>query len=251
MEKGIKELLIDELHDLLSAEQQIIKALPNIARAAESEALKIALALHLKETKGQVVRLAKIFKILKIQKKQKFCRGMDGLIHEATDVLKEFKTKSFMRDAAIISKVQRIEHYEIAAYGTARTFAQEIGLSDVADLLQETLDEEGNADRKLTKLAEGGFLTSGINYKANKPEKNNKPHGAKPRLIKAKAAAKAKPRLIKAKVTAKTKPRLIKAKLAAKAKPRLIKAKAKAKHVVKKTKRAQKARSTRPLASRR
>jgi ferritin-like metal-binding protein YciE len=168
MENGIKDLLIDELHDLLSAENQIIQALPTVISAAESADLKTAYEQHLKETKGQIARLEDVFKILHIEKKkEKLCKGMKGLIDECDEVLKEYKSKSPVRDAALISKTQRIEHYEISAYGTLRTFAKELDLDEVAELLQATLDEEGNADKKLTKIAEGGLLKAGINHNAN------------------------------------------------------------------------------------
>lgn len=167
MEKGLKDLLIDELHDILSAEEQIVKALPEMVRAAESSDLKKAFEGHLKETKGQVQRLKKIFTLLKLKRKEKLCKATKGLIQECKDVLKDFKKKSALRDAALISKAQRIEHYEISAYGTMRTFAIELDLNAVADLLQDTLDEEGHADEKLTKIAEGRLLKSGINEKAN------------------------------------------------------------------------------------
>lgn len=167
MEKGIKDLLIDELHDLLSCEEQIVDALPNMVAAAESSELKKAFSTHLKETKTQIQRLKKIFKIMKIVKKSAVCKATKGLILESKDVLKNFKKKSPVRDAALISKAQRIEHYEIAAYGSVHTFAKEASLYDVANLLQETLSEEGNAYKLLTKIAEGGLLTSGINHKAN------------------------------------------------------------------------------------
>ena len=157
MEKSVKDLLVDELHDILSSEEQIIAALPGMAKASNSAELKKAFESHQKETKGQVKRLEKIFKILKEERKEKFCKGTKGLIQEGKDVLKEMK-KSPARDAAIISKAQRIEHYEISAYGTARAFAQEIELENVATLLQETLDEEENADKKLTSISEGGLL---------------------------------------------------------------------------------------------
>ncbi len=166
MRKGIKELLVDELHDILSSEEQIVKALPELVTAAESSHLKNAFQSHLKETKGHIQRLKKIFKLARIKVQEKTCKAMKGLILECKEVLKEFK-KSPVRDAALISKAQRIEHYEISAYGTIRTFAKELRLSTIADLLQETLNEEGNADKKLTKIAEGGLLTAGINHKAN------------------------------------------------------------------------------------
>ncbi len=173
MQKDLRDLLIDELHDILSSEEQIVEALPEMVRASESSELKETFESHLKETRGQLQRLEKIFKLLKIEKKEKFCKATKGLIQECKEVLKDFKTKSPIRDAALISKAQRIEHYEISAYGTVRTFANELDLDDVADLLQATLDEEGNADKKLTKIAEGGFFKSGINLQANTPNKNN------------------------------------------------------------------------------
>lgn len=167
MENDLKDLLIDELHDILSSEDQIVEALPEMIRASESPDLKKAFESHLKETKGQIQRLKKIFKIIKVEEKEKFCKATKGLIQEFKEVLKDYKTKSPLRDAALISKAQRIEHYEISAYGTARTFAKEIDLNEVADLLQASLDEEGNADKKLSKIAEGGLFKSGINQQAN------------------------------------------------------------------------------------
>lgn len=173
MQKDLKDLLIDELHDILSSEEQIVEALPEMVRASESPELKKAFESHLKETQGQIQRLEKIFKLLKIEKKEKFCKATKGLIEECKEVLKDFKIKSPIRDAALISKAQRIEHYEISAYGTMRTFATELDLDVVADLLQATLDEEGNADKKLTKIAEGGgLLKKGINLQANMPNAN-------------------------------------------------------------------------------
>jgi ferritin-like metal-binding protein YciE len=167
MEKHLKDLLIDELGDLLSAEKQIVAALPKVIQAVQSPELKEALQSHLKETREQVQRIGKVFKLLKIKQKTKFCKGMRGLIQECSEVTQDFKTKSSIRDAALISKAQRIEHYEISAYGTVRTFAKELGLDEAVDLLQKTLDEEAAADKKLSKLAEGGLLRTGINEKAN------------------------------------------------------------------------------------
>ena len=178
MEKSVKDLLVDELHDILSSEEQIIAALPGMAKASNSAELKKAFESHLKETKGQVKRLEKIFKILKEARKEKFCKGTKGLIQEGKDVLKEMK-KSPARDAALISKAQRIEHYEISAYGTARAFAQEIELKDVAALLQETLEEEENADKKLTSISEGGLLkevnNASLKVKSTKSKPKSKP----------------------------------------------------------------------------
>lgn len=174
MERGIEELLVNELHDILSCENQIVAALPNLVAAAECEKLKKAFATHLEETKVQIERLEKVFNLLKIEKEESFCKGTRGLIEECNDVLVNFKTPSAMRDATLIAKVQRIEHYEIAAYGTACTYAREIDLDDVADLLQATLNEEGSADKTLTKIAEGGLLSSGVNQKANTETKSDK-----------------------------------------------------------------------------
>jgi ferritin-like metal-binding protein YciE len=176
MKKDLRDLLTDELRDILSSEEQIVEALPEMAKAAESPDLKHAFEHHLKETKGQLHRLEKVFKLLKIEKKEKFCKATKGLIDECKEVLKDFKTKSLLRDAALISKSQRIEHYEISAYGTVRTFAKELGEKEVAGLLQETLDEEANADKTLTKIAEGGMFKTGINEQSISPNGEKEPH---------------------------------------------------------------------------
>lgn len=187
MEKDLKDLLIDELHDLLSAEEQIVVALPDMVKAADSAELKEAFTLHLKETKGQVQRLTKVFSLLKVKRKAKLCKAMKGLIEECKEVLKCLKTKSPLRDAALISKAQRIEHYEIAAYGTVRTFAKDINQKEVAALLQATLNEEANADKTLTKIADGRLWKSGVNQKAIDPKAN------KPKAATKKAASVKKP----------------------------------------------------------
>ncbi len=162
-EKNIKDILIDELHDMYSSENQIVAALPTMVTAAESTELRDAFKNHLKETKEQVTRLKKVFKLMGLTPKKKFCSATKGLIQECKDVLKEFKKKSPVRDAALISKAQRIEHYEISAYGTVRTWAKELSMSEVVDLLDKTLKEESNADKSLSKIAEGGLFASGIN----------------------------------------------------------------------------------------
>lgn len=120
------------------------------------------------KTKEQIKRLTQVFKLLDVPKKSKFCKGTKGLIDECTEVLKEMKTKSALRDAALISRAQRIEHYEMACYGAMRTYAKELNFKEVASLLQATLNEEGNANRHLTRLAEGGLFRKGINILANK-----------------------------------------------------------------------------------
>lgn len=166
-EEKLKSLFISELKDMFNAEQQIVKALPEVIQAVEEADLKKALETHLKETKGQIERLKKVFGMLHIAPSGENCEAMEGLIRECGEALHEHE-KSPIRDAAAIAKCQRIEHYEISVYGTLRTFAKELGMHDAVKLLQETLDEEANADKTLTKIAEGGFITSGINRKANK-----------------------------------------------------------------------------------
>lgn len=163
---SIKTLFFSELQDIYSAETQIVEALPDMVKAAESPELKDAFKKHLEETKEQVKRLEKIFKALEIKHPKEKCEAMEGLISEGADVIKEYD-KSAVRDAALISKAQRIEHYEISVYGTLRTFARELELDDIAELLDLSLEEEAAADKKLTKIAEGGLLTAGINQRAH------------------------------------------------------------------------------------
>ena len=160
------DLFLNELRDIYSAEEQIIKALPAMVKAADSDELKEAFQDHLKETKEQVVRLDSIFELLNESHGKETCEAMKGLIYECSEPIHELP-KSALRDAAIISKAQRIEHYEISAYGSLRSFAKELNLDDTASLLQKTLDEEANADKKLSKIAEGSLLASGVNHKAN------------------------------------------------------------------------------------
>ena len=164
--ENIKSLFISELKDILDAEKQIIKALPKMVEAAEAPELKDAFKNHLQETMEQVKRLQKIFSLLGIGESEEKCEAMHGLIEECQEAIKGYQ-KSALRDAALISKAQRIEHYEISVYGTLRTFAKELELSEAIKLLQDTLEEESNADKALTKIAEGGVISTGINHKAN------------------------------------------------------------------------------------
>jgi ferritin-like metal-binding protein YciE len=150
---SLKELLVDELKDLLDAEKQLTKALPKMAKAASNEELKQGFQDHLEETKGHVERLTEIFKLLGETAKGKTCHAMKGLIEEGSEAM-ELEGPENLRDAKLIGAAQRVEHYEIAAYGTARAFAETIGETEVVDLLQQTLDEEGETDKKLTALAE-------------------------------------------------------------------------------------------------
>jgi ferritin-like metal-binding protein YciE len=153
MSEGLKELYIDELKDLYNAENQLLKALPKMAKAASSGELSRGFEEHLKQTRGHVQRLEKIFKSLGESPKGKKCKGMEGLVAEGTEVMGEDFEDGVM-DAALIGAAQRVEHYEIAAYGTACAFAEVLGESEQASLLNETLEEEKETDEKLTKLAE-------------------------------------------------------------------------------------------------
>jgi ferritin-like metal-binding protein YciE len=149
----LHDLYIDELKDLYNAEHQLLKALPKMAKAASAPQLAKAFTDHLAETKGHVERLEKIFKKLDASPKGKTCKAMEGLLEEGKEVMAEDADPSVM-DAALITAAQRVEHYEMAGYGCVRTFARLLGDEPAADLLQQTLDEEGAADKKLTKLAE-------------------------------------------------------------------------------------------------
>ena len=153
MSKGLKELYIDDLKDLYSAENQLVKALPKMARAASSEELSQGFEEHLEQTKGHVQRLEKIFQTLGESPKGKKCKGMEGLVEEGAEVLEEDFEGSLM-DAALIGAAQRVEHYEIAAYGTVCAFAEELGETEQTSLLNKTLEEEKETDEKLTTLAE-------------------------------------------------------------------------------------------------
>ena len=148
----MQELLIDELKDLYSAEKQIVRALPKLAKGASTPELQTAILSHLEETKGQVARLEKIGEILGKKMTGKTCVGMNGVLEEGSEVL-EATDKGIVRDAALISAAQHVEHYEMAGYGSAREFAKALGLSDVAAILDETLAEEKSADKKLSVIS--------------------------------------------------------------------------------------------------
>jgi ferritin-like metal-binding protein YciE len=150
--EGLKELYIDELKDLYNAENQLVKALPKMAKAASSEELRAGFEQHLEQTKGHVQRLERIFKMLDENPKGKKCRGMEGLVEEGSEIMQE-DFEDALLDAALIGAAQRVEHYEIAAYGTVHAFAEELGESQHASLLEETLEEEKETDEKLTELA--------------------------------------------------------------------------------------------------
>ncbi len=149
----LKDLLIDELTDLHSAETQLVKALPKMAKAASNDELKAGFTEHLEQTKGHVERLDRALEILQAGSKNKTCHAMKGLIEEGEEAI-EAKAPEAIRDANLIGAAQRVEHYEIAAYGTARAFAETLEEDEVAALLQETLDEETETDKKLTALSD-------------------------------------------------------------------------------------------------
>jgi ferritin-like metal-binding protein YciE len=148
----LHELLVDQLKDLYSAENQIVKALPKMAKNATNEQLRVAFERHLEQTRGHVTRLEQIAEEMDISLRGKKCKGAEGLIEEGKEAIEEFEDD--VLDAALIGAAQRVEHYEIAGYGTARTHANMLGLTRVAKLLQQTLDEEAATDKKLTQLAE-------------------------------------------------------------------------------------------------
>lgn len=149
---SIEELLISELKDIYSAEKQITKALPKLAKAATSPELRAAFESHLEETKGQIERLDQIFESLGKPSRGKLCHGMQGVLEEGAEVLED-TDKGEVRDAALISAAQRVEHYEIAAYGSVREYANLLGKQDVVQLLEATLKEEEAADKKLTAIS--------------------------------------------------------------------------------------------------
>ena len=151
--ESLHELYIHELHDLYSAEEQIIKALPKMIQSAESSELRSALQTHLEETRGHVTRLEEVFRMHNEDAKGEKCKGMEGIINEGKDVVKHKENPS-VRDTGIIAGAQKVEHYEIAGYGSVRTWAAQMGHVVAAELLQQTLDEEKQADKILTQLAQ-------------------------------------------------------------------------------------------------
>src|ERR1700684_3567882 len=155
MEKNaLRELYVDELRDIYNAENQLVKALPKMAKAATSEDPRTGFEDHLEQTKGHVQRLEKIFAELGEKASGKKCKGMEGLIEEGKEMIEEEELEDEARDAGLISAAQRVEHYEIAAYGCVHTWAQLLGESDANALLEKTLEEEKATDQKLTELSE-------------------------------------------------------------------------------------------------
>jgi ferritin-like metal-binding protein YciE len=149
----MEDLFLEQVEDLYDAEKRLVKALPKMAEAATSLSLRQAFESHLMETEGHVTRLESIFRTLGQDPKAHTCDAMKGLISEGEDMVSDTEPSS-VRDAGLIASANRVEHYEIAAYGSARTFAQTLGLAEAASLLEQTLQEEKKADQKLTQLAE-------------------------------------------------------------------------------------------------
>jgi ferritin-like metal-binding protein YciE len=149
---SLKDLLIDQLKDIYSAEKQLVKALPKMAKAAANPDLKQGFTDHLEETKQHVARLEDIFTQLEASSRGKTCKAMEGLVEEGAEAI-ELDGPPGVRDAALIAAAQRVEHYEIASYGTVRALAEKLGEDDIAETLQTTLDEEGATDEKLTEIA--------------------------------------------------------------------------------------------------
>jgi len=161
---SLKDVLQEQLEDLHSAETQLVDALPKMAEAANHEPLREAFQHHLEETREHVKRVEDALGELAVGQPSEVCKGMQGLIAEGEEMIEMGGDPTAM-DAALIAAAQRVEHYEIAAYGTARTLADQLGLDDAKDLLDQTLDDESNTDKLLTNIATGGRLKSGINEK--------------------------------------------------------------------------------------
>ncbi|MGH7554673.1 MAG: ferritin-like domain-containing protein [Longimicrobiales bacterium] len=151
--ESLHDLYVEELRDLYSAEKQILKALPKMAKKASHQELRVAFQNHLEATREHVTRLETIFDELEKSPRGRTCRGMEGLLEEGEEVMEDDAEPDVM-DAALIASAQRVEHYEIAGYGTVRTYAERLGFSEQSRLLQQTLDEEGETDRLLTQIAE-------------------------------------------------------------------------------------------------
>ena len=174
--ESLRTHLVEELMDLLDAEQQLTKALPKLAAAATSRELRTALQKHLRETRGHVTRLNRALGALGESPQAKTCEAMQGLLEEG-DTMVSNSPKGALRDAVIITGAQKVEHYEMASYGTARTYAAVLGAGDVAQLLARTLEEEKAADASLTRVAEGGVNEQAAAAVSSVPESEDKAEG--------------------------------------------------------------------------
>ena len=162
---SLKDVLEEQLEDLHSAETQLIAALPKMAQAAHHDQLREAFQTHLEETEGHLKRVKEALSEIGIATPTEVCKGMKGLIAEGEEMMQREGDPN-AKDAALIGAAQRVEHYEIAAYGTARQLANDCGFDGIRDLMDQTLDEESHADKLLTKIATGGMFKSGINQEA-------------------------------------------------------------------------------------
>jgi ferritin-like metal-binding protein YciE len=178
----LKQLYIEELRDIYDAEKQLIKALPKMAEAANSKELRTGFEEHLEQTKGHAERLERIFSALDEKATGKKCKGMQGLVSEGSEMIKE-DFEEEVKDAGLISAAQRVEHYEIAAYGTVRTYASILGEEEAVSLLEKTLEEEKETDEKLTELAKGinaeAASTESGESTGDRSEPNRKAHAAR------------------------------------------------------------------------
>jgi ferritin-like metal-binding protein YciE len=172
---SLTDVLVDQLSDLYDAEHQLVAALPKVSRAAQTPELREALDEHLEQTRNHVKRLDEIFGRLDIAPTAERCEAMKGILAEGEEVTMA-AGDPWARDAALIAAAQRVEHYEIAGYGTARALADQLGMGDVSSLLASTLDEESDADSRLTKLATGKLFASGINDQAAKRDEAHAAH---------------------------------------------------------------------------
>jgi ferritin-like metal-binding protein YciE len=175
----LRDALVDEIRDLYNAEKQLTKALPKMAKAACSDELRAALESHLEETQGQVTRLERVFELLDEKPRGKHCAGIAGIIEEGAETLEDDLDGAVL-DASIIAAGQRAEHYEIAAYGTVIAWAEALELSEVAEVLTETLDEEKAADEKLSALAEAGINEAATAGDADEMEDEDDEEEAEP-----------------------------------------------------------------------
>ncbi len=150
----LHSLMVEQLRDILWAEKHLVKALPKMAKAATDTKLATAFSDHLKETEGHVTRLGEVFKLLDLAPRAKKCAAMAGLLEEADELKEDFEGTE-ASDAALIAAAQKVEHYEIATYGTIRAFAKRLGYAEIVTILTKIIDEEGAADKKLTEIAEG------------------------------------------------------------------------------------------------
>ena len=163
--QSLDDVFVEQLGDLYSAERQLLEALPKVVLAAQTDELRAALDEHLDQTRNHVARLEEVFATLPMKVPEEKCKGMEGLLAEG-DKIVQAEGDGTARDAALIAAAQRVEHYEISGYGTAKALADQLGYDRAEELLGETLDEEAAADERLTKIATGGLLGTGINERA-------------------------------------------------------------------------------------